>query len=60
MIPGSTCKNQHPPPTTQGDIKWYLLLSVCWAVYNMIPPALFVFYCFDTSRERVRLQVSTF
>jgi endoglucanase len=35
------------PFTAQGDFKFYLMLSVFWAVYNMIPPSLFIFYCYQ-------------
>lgn len=38
------------PNTAQGDFRFYLLLSVCWAVYNMIPPALFIFYIHNKGR----------
>lgn len=31
----------------QGDFKFYLMLSVFWSVYNLIPPALFIFYCYQ-------------
>jgi len=38
-----------PPPGTrlQGDFRWYLMLSIFWSVYNMIPPSLFIFYCYN-------------
>lgn len=35
------------PYTAQGDFKWYLALSIFWAIYNMIPPALFIWYIYD-------------
>jgi hypothetical protein len=35
------------PFTAQGDFRWFLALSILWAIYNMIPPALFIFYCYN-------------
>lgn len=35
------------PYTAQGDFRWFLALSIFWAIYNMIPPALFIFYCYN-------------
>eukprot|EP00882_Tetradesmus_deserticola_P016806 GHRQ01017971.1.p1 GENE.GHRQ01017971.1~~GHRQ01017971.1.p1 ORF type:complete len:225 (+),score=95.27 GHRQ01017971.1:213-887(+) len=35
------------PYTAQGDFRWFLALSIFWSVYNMIPPALFIFYCYN-------------
>jgi len=35
------------PFTAQGDFKFYLMLSIFWSIYNMIPPALFIFYCYN-------------
>ena len=35
------------PFTAQGDFKFYLMLSIFWAVYNMLPPSLFLFYCYQ-------------
>eukprot|EP00878_Enallax_costatus_P000276 GHUV01000347.1.p1 GENE.GHUV01000347.1~~GHUV01000347.1.p1 ORF type:complete len:1266 (+),score=343.56 GHUV01000347.1:286-4083(+) len=35
------------PFTAQGDFRWFLALSIFWSVYNMIPPALFIFYCYN-------------
>ena len=35
------------PFTAQGDFRWFLALSIFWACYNMIPPALFIFYCYN-------------
>jgi hypothetical protein len=36
--------------TAQGDFRWYLLLSIFWAIYNMVPPAMFLFYCVKRGR----------
>ena len=36
-----------PSYTAQGDFRWFLALSIFWAIYNMIPPALFIFYCYN-------------
>jgi endoglucanase len=38
------------PFTEQGDFRWYLLLSIFWAIYNMVPPSLFLFYCMKRGR----------
>lgn len=38
------------PYTAQGDFRWYLLLSVFWAIYNIIAPCLFLFYIFKKGR----------
>eukprot|EP00879_Flechtneria_rotunda_P009977 GHRR01010433.1.p1 GENE.GHRR01010433.1~~GHRR01010433.1.p1 ORF type:complete len:1225 (+),score=296.26 GHRR01010433.1:1011-4685(+) len=35
------------PYTAQGDFRWFLALSIFWSIYNMIPPALFIFYIYD-------------
>jgi hypothetical protein len=35
------------PYTAQGDFRWFLALSIFWSIYNMIPPALFIFYCYN-------------
>lgn len=35
------------PYTAQGDFRWYLLLSGFWAIYNAMPPVLFVFYIYN-------------
>lgn len=35
------------PFTAQGDFRWFLALSIFWSIYNMIPPALFIFYCYN-------------
>jgi hypothetical protein len=35
------------PYTAQGDFKFYLMLSIFWSIYNMIPPSLFIFYCYN-------------
>ncbi|WIA15640.1 hypothetical protein OEZ85_002267 [Tetradesmus obliquus] len=34
------------PYTAQGEVRWFLLLSVFWAIHNMIPPALFLRYIY--------------
>ena len=33
------------PFTSEGNFRWYLMLSVFWAIYNMMPPALFICFC---------------
>lgn len=33
---------------TQGELRWFLALSIFWALYNMIPPSLFLFYLFKS------------
>jgi hypothetical protein len=38
------------PFTAQGDFRWYLMLSIFWALYNMVPPSLFLFYCVKRGR----------
>lgn len=35
------------PYTAQGQFRFFLALSIFWALYNMIPPALFIFYCYN-------------
>jgi hypothetical protein len=35
------------PYTAQGELRWFLALSIFWAVYNMLPPALFLFYIYE-------------
>jgi len=32
----------------QGEVRWFLALSIFWALYNMIPPSLFIFYLFKS------------
>jgi hypothetical protein len=32
----------------QGEFRWFLALSIFWALYNMIPPSLFIFYLFKS------------
>ena len=32
----------------QGELRWFLALSIFWALYNMIPPSLFLFYLFKS------------
>lgn len=36
------------PYTAQGEVRWFLALSIFWALYNMIPPSLFIFYLFKS------------
>jgi hypothetical protein len=38
------------PYTAQGQFRFFLALSIFWALYNMIPPALFIFYCYNKGR----------
>ena len=37
-----------PHLALQGELRWFLALSIFWALYNMIPPSLFIFYLFKS------------